>query len=61
MTSATHWPCGPQTSGAQHCELSAHVPHVPLLQACPLQSLQLEQFVGAVHAGIDDGERIAWS
>ena len=60
---ATHWPWL-QTRGAQHCELSAHAPQIPLLHACPdppspLQSLQLEQLVGAVHAGVDDGVRIA--
>jgi hypothetical protein len=33
VTSATHVFCGPQTSGAQHCELSEHSPHVVLLHA----------------------------
>ena len=60
MTSATHVP-ERHTRGAQHWVLSAQWPHVPLLQAWPLQSLQVEQLVGTAHVGANDGVRIVLS
>jgi hypothetical protein len=61
MMSATHVPLR-QTRGAQHCVLSAQPPvHVPLLHACPLQSLHVRQLVGAAHVGVNDGVRIVLS
>jgi hypothetical protein len=60
MTSATHVPAL-QISGGQHWLLMAQDPHTPLLQAWPLQSLQVAQVLGGAHSGVDDGVRIAWS
>jgi len=60
MTSATHVPAL-QMSGLQHWSLSAQGPHIPLLQAWPLQSLQVAQVLGAAHAGVDEGVKIASS
>jgi hypothetical protein len=50
--SATQMPPAPHTRGGQHWSLLVHIPHVPLLQGWPPQSLHVVHTVDPGQVGV---------